>query len=243
MRKAVFVALVFTAVIGKRLGAQAAPVPNAHAPEIVSLGRGDTTIAPTSAAFSVSVTTRGASAAQAAAENAKRLESTLSWLRSSGLAPADITTAGYSVGQYYDEQRDKRTPAGFVARNTVRVEVRRLDDLGKVIDAALTGGATEISAPQFLSTNISQARRTSLAEALREARSDAEAIARAAGGTLGRLISATSGVSSPMFRDSYGEVMLTSGGAPRVPTNIMPRDLSVAAQVTARWEFIPGATR
>lgn len=243
MRKAVFAALIFTAAIGEGLRGQSGPVPNAQAPEIVSVGRGDTTIAPTSAAFSVSVTTRGASAAQAAAENAKRLESTLSWLRSLGIAPGDITTAGYSVDQHYEEQRDRRTPAGFVARNTVRVEVRRLEDLGKVIDAALTGGATEISAPQFLSTNISEARRASLAEALREARADAEAIARAAGGTLGRLISANSGVSSPMFRDSYGEVMLTSGGAPRVPTNIMPRDLTVSAQVTVRWEFIPGAAR
>lgn len=243
MIKAVVGALVFTAAIGGGLRGQSGPVPNAQAPEIVSVGRGDTVIAPTSAAFSVSVTTRAATAAQAAAENAKRLESTLRWLRSLGLAPTDLTTVGYSVGQHYEEQRDRRTPAGFVARNTVRVEVRRLDDLGRVIDAALSGGATEISAPQFLSTNAREARRAALAEALREARTDAEAIARAAGGALGRLISANSGVSGPMYREAYGEVMLASGTSGGMPTNIMPRDLTITAQVTARWEFVPGATR
>lgn len=243
MIRAVFGALVFTAAIGEGLGGQSGPVPNAQAPEIVSAGRGDTTIAPTSAAFTVSVTTRAQTAAQAAAENARRLESTLSWLRSQGLAPTDLTTVGYSVGQEYEGQRDRRTPPGFVARNTVRVEVRRLEDLGKVIDAALTGGATEISTPQFLSTNIREGRRAALAEAVREARADADAIARAAGGALGRLISVNSGVSSPMFRDASGEMMLTARMAGGVPTNIMPHDLTIAAQVTVRWEFIPGATR
>jgi len=243
MMKPVFGALVLIAAMGGALGGQSGPVPNAQAPEIVSAGRGDTTIAPTSAAFTVSVTTRAATAAQAAAENAKRLESTLSWLRSQGLAPTDLTTVGYSVAQHYEEQRDRRTPAGFVARNTVRVEVRRLEDLGKIIDAALTGGATEISTPQFLSTNIGEGRRAALAEAVREARADAEAIARAAGGALGRLISANSGVSSPMFRQAYGEVVLASAMSGGTPTNIMPRDLAVTAQVTVRWEFIPGSTR
>ena len=240
--RAALAALVLTAAVAEAVSGQSGPVPNAHAPEIVSAGLGDTTIAPTSAIFTVSVTTRAETAARAAAENAKRLDSTLSWLRSQGLAPTDLTTVGYSVGQHYEDQRGRQTPAGFIARNTVRVEVRRLEDLGKIIDAALTGGATEISTPQFLSANIREGRRAALGEAVREARADAEAIARAAGGTLGRLISATSGVASPAFRERFVEMggVATAGG---MPTTIMPRDLSVTAQVTVRWEFIPGAPR
>jgi uncharacterized protein YggE len=224
------------------VGGQTGPVPNAQAPEIVAAGRGDTTVAPTSAAFTVSVTTRAATAAQAAAENAKRLASTLNWLRSQGLASADITTAGYVVEQHFEDDRGRQIRAGFIARNTLRVEVRRLDDLGKIIDAALTGGATEISTPQYLSTNLPEGRRAALAEAVREARTDAEAIARAAGGSIGRLISASSGVSGPMVREAY-DMMLASRMSGGPPTNIMPRDLGVSAQVNVRWEFIPGATR
>ena len=241
MIKAISGALVCAAAIAGGLGGQTGPVPNASAPEIVSAGRGDTAIAPTSAVFTVSVTTRAATAAQAAAENAKRVESTLSWLRSQGLAATDLTTVGYSVGQHFEDQRGRPIPAGFIARNTIRVEVRRLADLGKIIDAALTGGATEISGPQFLSTSISTGRRAALAEAVREARADAEGIARAAGGTLGRLISVNSGVSSPMYREGYDMslmgVTVASGG---MPTSILPRDLTITAQVTTRWEFLPG---
>src|SRR5687767_12369341 len=243
MVRAVLAAVILSVTLGEVLGAQSLPVPNAQAPEIVTVGRGDTTIAPTSATISVSVTTRGATAGQAAAENATRLESTLRALRAMGLAATDLTTVGYSVGQNYEEQRDRRRSAGFVARNTVRVEVRRVEDLGRVIDAALAGGATEVSAPQFLSTNLREARRVALAEALREARADADAIARAAGGTVGRLIAANSGVSSPMYRDVYNEVVVTGAVSGGVPTNIIPRDLGIAAHVTARWEFIPGSGR
>ena len=242
MMRVTCAAVAFTAAMSGVVGGQSGPVPNAQAPEIVAAGRGDTTIAPTSAAFTVSVTTRAQTAAQAAAENAKRLASTLNWLHSQGLGSADITTAGYSVGQHFEEERGRQVPAGFIARNSLRIEVRRLDDLGKVIDAALTGGATEISSPQFLSTHLPEGRRAALAEAVRGARTDAEAIARAAGGSIGRLISVSSGVSGPMVREAYGEMVVLSSRM-SVPTNIMPRDLGVSAQVTVRWEFIPGSTR
>jgi uncharacterized protein YggE len=198
-------------------------------------GRGEIKVSPTSSLVSISVTTRAPTAAQAAADNATRLESTLRALRALGLAPADLTTMGYSVGQNYEVTRESRSPSGFVARNTVRAEVRRLDDLGKVIDAALAGGATEISGIQFTSSNSHEARRSALAEAVREARADAEAIARAAGGSLGRLIALSSG-ESPSFRGAvlYESDMQAVGRA----TNIMPRDLTVAAQVVGRWEFV-----
>src|SRR5688500_7971403 len=131
MVRAACAAVVLTAVMSGLVSGQSGPVPNAQAPEIVAAGRGDTTIAPTSAAFTVSVTTRAQTAAQAAAENAKRLASTLSWLHSQGLGSTDITTAGYSVGQHFEEERGRQVPAGFIARNTLRIEVRRLADLGK----------------------------------------------------------------------------------------------------------------
>ncbi len=67
MMKAACAAVVFTAAMSGLVSGQSGPVPNAQAPEIVAAGRGDTTVSPTSAAFTVSVTTRAATAAQAAA--------------------------------------------------------------------------------------------------------------------------------------------------------------------------------
>ena len=84
-----------------------------------------------------------------------------------------------------------------------------------------------------------------MAQAVREARTDADVLARAAGGSLGRLIALNSGgVSQPFPR----EMMAMAGGtamarAVGAPTNMVPAELNVIAMVSGRWEFIPGTTR
>ncbi|MEO7822449.1 MAG: SIMPL domain-containing protein [Gemmatimonadaceae bacterium] len=242
LRTLTLVGLVTVGLAGVSGGQAGSPVP-LTGPEIVASGRGEAKAAPTSASLIISVTTRAPTAAQAAADNATRLESTLRALRSVGLAPAELTTMGYSVDQNYEMSRDNpRAPAGFVARNSIRAEIRKLDDIGKVIDAALAGGATAIAGLQFVSATSNDARRSALADAVRQARSDAEAIARAAGGSLGRLISLSSG-GPQMMRSDYdyampAPVVMASGG-----TAISPRDLPISAHVSGRWEFVPGASR
>lgn len=219
------------------------PGPSSSAPEITASGRGETSVTPTSSSVAISVTTRARTAAQAAADNATRLESTLRALRGMGLEPNELATLGYNVEQNYESTRDGRqTPSGFVARNTIRAEVRKLADLGKVIDAAIAGGATEVSGIQFIAANSEEARRSALAEAVAEARADAEVIARAAGGRLGRLIAINS-FGGPQLMSGMYEFTLASSMAPAPPTSITPRALTIAAQVSTRWEFIPGTAR
>jgi len=234
--------IVATALVaGIARGQSPGPVPSAG-PEITATGRGEVKVTPTASSVLITVTTRAPTAAQAAADNAARLESTLKALRAIGLAANDLTTAGYSVGQNYETTRESpRLPSGFIARNTIRAEVRRLEDLGKAIDAALAGGATEIAGVQHSSANSQEARRTALASAVREARADAEAIARAGGGSLGRVIALTSAGGPREVGGMAGadfEFAAMARG-----TSINPRDLTIFAQVTGRWEFVPGAGR
>ena len=134
---------------------------------------------------------------------------------------------------------------GFTARNNIRAEVRRLDDVGKVIDAAINAGATDVASIQFLASSTDQARRTALSDAVKQARNDADVMARAAGGTLGRLISVSStGVTQPIaIRGATAErAMLTAGGvlaSDAITTPIAPGELNVTAFVFTRWEFVP----
>lgn len=247
-----FVAGFFaTAVVAAVSGGQATSSglavsvgPSGNAPEIAASGRGETRVTPTSSSLSISVITRAPTAAQAAAENATRLESTLKALRGMGLAPNELATMGYHVGQNYEMTREGRIPSGFIARNTIRADVRKLADLGKVIDAALAAGATEISGAQFLAANTQEARRNALAEAVAQARNDAEAIARAAGGRLGRLIAINSSGGPQMMRgEAYYSDYSMASMPPPPSTSISPRDLTIAAQVSGRWEFVPGTAR
>jgi len=221
------------------------PTASAREPEITAGGRGEVRLAPSYAYVLVGVTTQSQNAGETASENASRTAATISAMRALGLTEQQVTTSGYSLSPTYEYPKNSQPKlAGFTARNTVRAEVRHLEDLGKVIDAAVSAGATDISSIQFLASSTVDARQNALAEAVKNAREEAAAIARAAGGTLGRLIAVNSGgITQPGYREAYQGVMLTSSSmapAPPPPTPIVPGELSVVAQVFTRWEFVAG---
>ena len=202
-------------------------------------------LAPTHAALMVNIDARASTAVDAASRNAVKVEAVMKALRSAGLMDKDIATAGYNLQQIYDYSAGRQTPEpiGFSANTMIRVEVRRLESLGKVIDAAIGAGTTGISGVQYFAANAEEARRSAMSQAVREARTDADVLARAAGGTLGRLIALNSvGVSQPFNRD-FTVLAAASVRAPGAPTNINPGELNITAMVSGRWEFIPGATR
>jgi uncharacterized protein YggE len=221
-------------------GAQTPTGASAREPEITAIGVGETRLAPTFAVVMIAVTTRAGTAAEAASQNAAKVASTLGAVRAAGVTAENLTNQGYSVEQAYDN-KGKRD--GFTARNSIRAQIDGPEQAGRIIDAALAGGATDITSVQFGAPHLEEARRTAMTEAVRNARADAETLASAAGGILGRLISLTAGASLPR---EYGQVVqltasLTSGSS--VPTVLSPRELIVNAQATARWEFIPGPKR
>jgi hypothetical protein len=224
------------------VGAQTfSPGPTAREPEITASGHGETHLPPTFAVVMIGVTTRAGTAADAAAQNAAKVASTLAALRQAGVAVDDLTNQGYSIEQAYEDNGRRR--GGFTARNSIRARVNGVDQVGKVIDAAVNGGAGEINSVQFGAPNIEEARRAAMTEAVKQARADAAVLASAAGGTLGRLITLSS---SSSFPPGYGSFQLESvvvTGASSVPTVLSPQDLTVSAQALGRWEFIPGASR
>lgn len=226
-------------------------------PEITAAGRGEIRLAPDYAYVTIGVTTQSPSAVETASKNAEKIAAVISALRAAGLTQQQITTSGYSLTQVYEYPKNQPPRlSGFSARNTVRADVRRLDDVGRVMDAAINAGATDIASIQFLASSTEQARQTALADAVRQARADADVMARGAGGSLGRLISMSSGgVTVPiMLRGAntgqLESVMVTSAGGyagmpasapPPPPTPVNPGELIVVAQVFSRWEFVEGS--
>jgi uncharacterized protein YggE len=230
------------------------PTPTNRDPELTANGRGETRITPDYAFVTIGVTNQASNAVEAAAENAKRFDAILASLRSYGLVDRDLVTSRYNLEQNYEYPKNQQPKlSGFTARSSIRAEVRHLADLGKIIDASIASGATNIIGVQFLATSTDEARRTAMTEAVRQARLDADAMARAAGGTLGRLLSLNSGgVSQPIaIRGGNAQVeaaMFTSapgyaGGVAPPPTAIAPGELIVSAQVFGRWQFVPAGSR
>jgi uncharacterized protein YggE len=77
-----------------------------------------------------------------------------------------------------------------------------------------------------------------LTSAVTRARADAEAMARAGGGTLGPLLEVSSVPSGPQPVIEMGN-LIRARAAEQTPIN--PGALTVTVSVTARWQFVPGS--
>jgi uncharacterized protein YggE len=226
------------------LAAQQGAVPSRgwQGPDIVTSATGEARVTPDRAQIFLGVQTRAATAAQAGADNARKTRAVIDAVKARGIPAEQIATSEYNLYPEYDHREQPRegpqTPRviGYVANNTVRVEVRRLDQVGAIIDAALAAGANMVNTIQFFASNVDAARRAALAEAVARARGDAEALAKAAGGSLGVLLELNT--QSPPVRPMYREraIQLQSAGAD-VQTPIEPGQQTLTVWVSGRWQF------
>ncbi len=132
------------------------------------------------------------------------------------------------------------TITGYVVTNTVIVEVRKVSQVGAVLDAALGHGANLISGLSFYSSNTEAARRSAIAAAVASAHGDAEAAARAAGGTLGNLVEISLGSYSPPMPRPMMMRGAVAADAMQAETPISPGQETLSVDISARWKFIPG---
>lgn len=215
-------------------------------PAIVAVGQGEVKVTPDRATIFASVETRDRTAALAGAGNATTQTRVIAALRALGLEADQISTVGYSVQpEYkYDPNGGGRPQViGYVARNTVRAELRRVDQVGRAIDAALGAGANRIAGVSFFASNQEQARRAALATAVTNACRDAEVMARAAGGSLGgplEIMAQDFGFPQPRPMDMAEQRM--AAGAPAPETPIEAADITVRVGVMTRWAFAGGQT-
>src|SRR2546423_6685377 len=215
--------------------------PLAAIPQIAVTGRGEVKLSPDRATIQVSVQTRSATAAAAAAENANKQQSVMSALHAIGFGNDQLSTVNYNV---YPEQRydpgKEPVIVGYNVTNTILVEVRKLNQVGPAIDAALSHGANMITSLQFYASNTETARRAAIASAVEKARLDADAAARAAGGSLGGLIEINVGTYSP---PPPRPLMMArvADGLGQAATPINPAEETLTVEVATRWRFNPNA--
>jgi uncharacterized protein YggE len=232
----VVAACLLAAPLSAQQGANIVPVE--PIPQIIVGSSGQVKISPDRATIQISVQTKAATAAAAASENASRQAAVIAAIRALGLSADQISTAGYTL---YPEQRyePNREPVitGYNVTNTISVEVRKLDQVGPVIDASLAKGANMVTSLQFFASNTEEARRRAIALAVQKARLDAEAAAQAGGGTLGSLLEVSVGAYiAPQPRPMV--MMRTAAVADQSQTPINPGEETVSVDVTTRWKFV-----
>jgi len=206
---------------------------NAPVPQVIATATGEAVVIPDRASIILAVETRAQTASAAASENARLQKMVIAAVVGKGVPGHQISTTGFTV--YPDERHSpegQRTLLGFIVRNSIVVNLERIDQVGPVLDAALTAGANVVSNLSMYSSKYEEARRTALQDAMRKAKADAEVLATAAGGTLGGILEAqTTDGFGP--RPMYDVAVMASRAVQDTP--IAAGEQKITVSVTTRW--------
>lgn len=154
-------------------------------------------------------------------------------VKKQGIAAEDIQTRDVSVYPQSTDQDGKQVITGYQASLSVQVKVRDIAKLGEVISAANAAGANTISGPSFTIADPAPVRAQAIEKAVADARKSAEAMAKAAGKSVGDVLSISSSDVGPVG-PLYGDAVRAEAGK-SVP--IEPGQLDVTATVVVVFEL------
>lgn len=95
-----------------------------------------------------------------------------------------IKTKNFNASPIYSYKNDKKTIIKYEVTNSVIVHTKAIQDAGKIIDKAILFGATNINDVKFSISSYDQQCNNLLAIAAKKARTRANTMVNAAGGTL-----------------------------------------------------------
>ena len=202
-------------------------------PSITVVGSGTAAARPDTAEVSAGVVTQAATAAQALAQNNAAMEKVIKAATAAGIAEKDIQTTNVSVVPQRRQGRQEPQPPdiiGYEVSNQVRIKVRDLTVLGRLLDALVGQGANALGGISFSvgepAPVLDQARTNAMADARRKA----EVYARAAGATLGPLLSIREGAAPvPRFGGEMPRMMAAS------PVPVAPGEQEFQASITVTY--------
>lgn len=196
---------------------------------ISTSGQGVIETVPDMATIRLGVTHENAQAATAMAAVSEGVSAVLTRLSEAGVAPRDMQTDTLSLQPVWSGRGvNDATPSkitGFVARNSLTVRVRALDDLGRILDLVVSDGANTFDGLSFGLQEPKPAADAARAEAVRDAMDRARQMAEAAGVTLGPILSISEqgGIARPQ--------MMEMASARQMDMPVAAGELTVMAQV------------
>jgi len=198
---------------------------------VVTSGTGEVNLSPDRANLRLKVETRATSAADAASANNVTLHRVLDSLNAMRLPSESVLVVSVAVRP--NENYQSGALSGYTASAVLKVATRSLDRVSVILDRALSSGVTGVESVAFVSDREEAARGEALARAYDRARVDAEALARAAGATVGALLRLET------VRQFGPADFLESGYSvgPATAVPIAPHDVVVRATVQATWRI------
>ena len=197
-------------------------------------GHGEVKAIPDSVTINAGVTTSAPTAAQALTANTARMTGVFAALTKLGVAQNNIQTLNFSVSPQYSNG-DNNSPSrvtGYQVSNEVSVRLEDISRLGAALDALVSAGANQMNGISFDIAQPAPLLEQARGDAVADARTRAQTYARAAGVTLGPILSISEGggevrplrMAAPMF--ALAKAVPVAAG-----------QQSVTADVQMMWEI------
>lgn len=204
--------------------------PSGSVNTITASGSGTVSSVPDQAVMSFGVTVQAKDAKRALDQVSANAEKVSSAIKGAGVAEKDIQTANVSIDPQYANTSSANPPiVGYSASLSVTAKVRDLATLSDVIGVATKAGATNVSGPTFSIAEDSAVHASAVQKAVDNARRMAAAMAKAAGKSVGDVVSVTSNDVSgvPPMPVTYG-----AAAAKDIAVPIEPGQLDITTNVT-----------
>lgn len=235
-----YLSFAILAVLALVLSACGPTTINQAAPETVRKlsvsGLGVVYLTPDIVYINIGVNTQRENAAEAVEINKEQTSAVIQAIKDFGVDAKDIRTTNFSIwsNPQYDEFGQVKG-SNYSVDNTVNVTVRDLDKLGDLLDAAIQAGANSIYSIQFDVEDKTEATKQARAQAVEDAKLEAQELADAAGIALVQIedINYFESSPTPYFEGKGGG----GGGAAESAVPIQPGQLAISVTVNITYSI------
>ncbi len=197
-------------------------------------GEGTVTVVPDIALLSLGVEAQADTVAVAQGQAATAMAAVTTELDRAGVDDKDIKTTQFSIYpvRRWSDEKQQEILIGYRVTNTVTVKVRRVDEVGGIIDAVTIAGGDliRINSISFTVDDPADYKVEARDKAMADAQAKASQLAELSDVKLGRPVYINeSGGAMPVARSFFAEAAM--GMAPPPPTQISPGETEIRLSV------------
>ncbi|MEM9501655.1 MAG: SIMPL domain-containing protein [Pseudomonadota bacterium] len=199
------------------------------------------TAEPDMATIGAGVTTQAPTAVEAMRQNAVEMRRVIDQIKALGVDERDIQTTGINLNPRYDYNRTTQENEfrGYQVSNRVSVKLRAIEETGRVLDALVATGATDLSGPRFSIEDDTAAKEQARERAFERATDRAEAYAELLGFEQVRVLEISESIQGrePIIEQSLRS---TADAELAAAPPVQPGMVSTGVSVTMKFEVISG---
>jgi hypothetical protein len=199
------------------------------APDIATIGAGVTSEAPT--------------ATEALRLNSVEMTKVITRIKALGVADKDIQTTGINLNAQYDYDQEARRSVfrGYQASNRVSVILRKIEDAGKVLDALVAAGATDLNGPSFAIENDEPAKDAARKRAIERAQARVKAYADLFGYSGAKVLAIAESIEGRGAMPEMAMMKMSADMPAAAPPPVQPGMVSTGISITIKFELVKDA--